>query len=360
MNMYKFWKQWFFVGKFHAIPEGFDVDDNDEGSDEDDDNLDFGDTLSDEEETDDEDGDSAGSAAGDADSDAGDSGDSGDTGGDGDSGDEAEGEAEDDEAGEDPEGDGEDAGKAGRSEQIMIPKSRYDTKAAQLRKAEEDKRTLEAKLAELESKQRTSDAQIKYDEAIAPLEEKLADAIADNDRDAIIKIQRDIRTAEREYAQAQVTEDNKPSGLSPEELVARVKVDALYDKLEENPALNPDREGYNEELVTDINALRDTYMTQGFDEYQAVTKAVKVLAPEALADKPKTPVQRRQQAQKKQNIDKKLDAAKRNAPDLDGDGLDSDKLGAGGDKEIDVSKLTDEEFDALPESTIRRLQGDFL
>ena len=54
-------------------------------------------------------------------------------------------------------------------------------------------------------------------------------------------------------------------------------------------------------------------------------------------------------------VDKNLDTSKRQPGSMRDSGKDSDKSG---EQKIDASRLTREEFDALPEATRKRLRGD--
>ena len=52
---------------------------------------------------------------------------------------------------------------------------------------------------------------------------------------------------------------------------------------------------------------------------------------------------------------KKLKAAEAQPPELPGESSSNH-----GEKGIDLSTMTEEEFDALPEATLKRLRGDIL
>jgi hypothetical protein len=58
-------------------------------------------------------------------------------------------------------------------------------------------------------------------------------------------------------------------------------------------------------------------------------------------------------AQKRKQISAKLEVADAQPPELGGE-----TTGARGEGIIDITKLSDDEFNALPESTLKRLRGD--
>ena len=60
-------------------------------------------------------------------------------------------------------------------------------------------------------------------------------------------------------------------------------------------------------------------------------------------------------AKKRAQVSKKLKAAEAQPPELPGE-----SSSVHGEKGLDVSNMTEEEFDALPEATLRRLRGDIL
>ena len=66
------------------------------------------------------------------------------------------------------------------------------------------------------------------------------------------------------------------------------------------------------------------------------------------------PQQVLQQKRQKVTVKKKLAAAKAQPPELQGEGTSKR-----GEKAVDVKILSDDEFGALPEETLRRLRGDF-
>ena len=62
-------------------------------------------------------------------------------------------------------------------------------------------------------------------------------------------------------------------------------------------------------------------------------------------------INKKQQAAK---VTKKIEASQSQPPSMKGEGASSR-----GDKPVDLTKLSQKEFDALPEETLRRLRGDF-
>ena len=61
-----------------------------------------------------------------------------------------------------------------------------------------------------------------------------------------------------------------------------------------------------------------------------------------------------QEKQKRNTVKKKVTAAKSQPPKMKGEGA-----GERGEKTVDIDVLSDDEFMALPEDTLRRMRGDF-
>ena len=60
-------------------------------------------------------------------------------------------------------------------------------------------------------------------------------------------------------------------------------------------------------------------------------------------------------SKKRKEVAKKLKAADAQPPELQGEGAATH-----GEKGLDLSNMTEDEFDALPEATLKRLRGDIL
>ena len=118
------------------------------------------------------------------------------------------------------------------------------------------------------------------------------------------------------------------------------------------------------DIQKEVIDLRDAFMVQGYEAADALRKATNYTlaaqAPEVLnpaetkESKPSKKVQDITQKKKRATVQKKLEAAESQPPELQGES-NADR----GEATIDVNKLSEDEFNALPEETLRRLRGDF-
>jgi hypothetical protein len=151
-----------------------------------------------------------------------------------------------------------------------------------------------------------------------------------------------------------------------EEVKAGQNEQALIQKATEIeeafPILNQNSSEFNEDLAKEVVDLRDAFVIQGYEPADALSKATEY----TLAAKQPSLLQPEQEVstednvtkikQKKQRttVKKKIGAAKAQPPSMKGQGA-----GERGDRPVDIDVLSDSEFGALPEDTLRRMRGDF-
>lgn len=276
----------------------------------------------------------------------------------------------DGEEGSDGDGGASDGGDKGDGEEHMLPKSRYDYQARRARRAEERASELERKLAELEkgdsgkSGKDTGADSGKIDsidslnERLSEIDKEIEKARADNDMDKVIQLNKQQREAEHEYYQSVINERTENLSKSTRE---EVRLDQVITVLEERyPALNPDGKDYDQDVVDEVLDLKEALISRDYAPADAMLAAVNYVigdgdVGDVGADDGKdgqSEADRRAAA-----IDKNLDTANRQ-PGSKGKGMDSDKGGMG--KKPNVLKLTEEEFEKLPEEEKRRARGDFI
>ena len=117
-------------------------------------------------------------------------------------------------------------------------------------------------------------------------------------------------------------------------------------------------------MTKEVTGLRDAFIIQGYTPADSLARAAEyTLAakhPELLQGAPEEADVKVQQnkvvAEKRQKttVQKKLVASKSQPPKMKGEGT-----AARGEAAINVNVLSDEEFSALPEETLRRMRGDF-
>lgn len=223
----------------------------------------------------------------------------------------------------------------------MIPKSRFDEVLAKqkalAKKLEEATNPIEniseAPTYDFDTKE------IEYQEHI--LNGRTQDAA---------KLRADIRSAERKSMMFEMQNQmGKTVEQSTEVMALQTKAAELATKY---PELNETHANFDEVKTQEVLDLRDAFMVQGFSGSDALDKASKYVMGSPVAA-PVAPKVDPQIAQKKKvaNTTKKLQASDSQPPAMVG----KTKV----DKKVDLDLLSSDEFNALPDETLRRMRGDF-
>ena len=232
----------------------------------------------------------------------------------------------------------------------MVPKARLDEvlqKQKALQKQVDDMR---------EAQKPAEDAPDEY--AFVEKEMEYQNLLLDGEAEKAAELRTEIRKAER----AQI--EHEMSQKMTETVSYNQQANALQqaaDALEsEFPVFNRASEHFNEELTNEVVELRDAFIIKGENPVAALSKAAKfVISDNDLVDNTpslagKTP-KSDELAKKRAQVSQKLKAADAQPPELQGEGT-----ATRGEKALDLSNMSEEEFDALPEATLRRLRGDIL
>ena len=236
----------------------------------------------------------------------------------------------------------------------MVPKSRLDEVLAK-------QKALQKQLDELKQANQPPPPDLpSYD--FEAKEREYQDFILDGEPDKAAKLRSEIRNAEREAMSHELRREVEQTVSRNNEETALQQAANLLET--EYPVFDQNSADYNEDYTQEVIELRDAFMIQGLGAVDALSKAsnfvIKAhdIASEsddssALAAKqaPKKSVD--EVAKKRAEVAKKLDAAKKQPPELPGEGSSSH-----GEKALDISSLSEEEFNALPEATLKRLRGD--
>lgn len=191
---------------------------------------------------------------------------------------------------------------------------------------------------------------------IDSLYEKIEDARLDGDAKTAAQLQRQLDSKNRELVKLEAVQETRQLTLAEQHAA---QYDAMLDVLEAQiDVLNPASENYDHRVVAELEFQVQAYEKAGLSAPQALSRACSLLfridpaggKPSAMAAVPEKP----KPEPKKPDIEKALDTARRQPPDMTTKGVDA------GVQSIDVTRLTDEEFDALPEAVKRRLRGDEL
>lgn len=347
-----------------------------------DDDLDFGDALGDGEEEgtegeEDADGNAAGEADGEADGEAGE--EEGKDGKDGE-------EADPDERAGDGEADGEDGEEDSREKGLsarrdgtkLVPSFRLRQKTVELEQAEQRVRELEQKLLELSGSKKSPDPVETASAELETLYEQVEEARAEGRVKDAAKLQQQIDSKNREITEIRATRTSTKQAL----VVAQQQAyDSAVAEIETKfPELNPDSEVYDPALAQEVLDLRDGFVATKKassakdalqrairyvfnDEYletgtaHLYKKETKSAAKEAGKEKDEGKDKGKEKGAERKGtaVKKNLDANRRQPPVLG----DAGRADSKGDK-VDVAKISDADWDALPESTKARLRGDFV
>lgn len=242
----------------------------------------------------------------------------------------------------------EDKGK----KQPMVPKSRLDEVLAKNKeltaKLEAEQKARESRQPEKKEGEQPFDFDAK--------EEAYMQAVIDGEKEKALAIRKEIRAAEKAAMQQTAAAEQGQNS----EAVALAAAAAV---IEENfPQFVKGSEKYNEEATMRVVKMRDALIAQGSNAVEALNEAVDFvvkkygfdedLEPETKTD---TKVVNLDEKRKK-DVEKKVDAHKRQPPEIKGEGERTRQK----EEHNAVAEMSDEEFNALPEATKRRMRGDFL
>ena len=308
----------------------------------------------------------------------------------------AEGDKSDDKSDEKKEGDGDEEddddeeeggddqprekdGKfAKKDKSNTIPKARFDEAVNKEREARENAekraRELQERLNALSAEDRSrveAGAQVEALEAKAvELTGKYSELLLDGQKEEAAKVMAELRKTERSIA---AIESERKTGEIVSQRLESERTALVVARLEsEHPQFNPDSEKYDDDLVQMVLMFQARYVQQEkLSPAAAMEKAansvldkfnmreVKDEEKDKPAPKSKPDLAAEKAAQRTRDaVKKSVEAAKSQPSSMKDIGLDSDALG---EKRLpDVTKMSAEEFAALPESTRARLRGDML
>ena len=236
----------------------------------------------------------------------------------------------------------------------MVPKSRLDEVLAK-------QKALQKQLEDMKKAQEPpADAPEAYD--FAAKEREYMNLVLDGKEAEAVQLRQEIRTAEKTQLEFDMSQKMQQTVSQNAQATA---LQAAANELEANfPVFDQNSAEYNADYTQEVIDLRDAFSVQGFDAVDALSKAANFvikdhgLAEEAPQQSTLTqsaaPVQD-EVAKKRAEVNKKLNAAKSQPPELPGE-----SSAARGEKALDISTMTEDEFNALPEATIKRLRGDLL
>tara|TARA_R110002074_G_scaffold104797_1_gene226448 strand:+ start:900 stop:1925 length:1026 start_codon:yes stop_codon:yes gene_type:complete len=235
----------------------------------------------------------------------------------------------------------------------MVPKARLDEVLAKQKALQ--KQLDEVNAANAKSEEAPED----YD--FDTKEVEYQNMVLDGETDKAVALRREIRKAERTQLEFEMRQEMTETVTKDRQVNA---LQQAANAMEESyPVFDRNSEEFNEDYTNEVVELRDAFIVQGFEAVDALSKAVNFvvkdrdldLQPEeapSLAGKAKSVDE---VAKKRAQVKKKLKAADAQPPELPGESGSTH-----GEKGIDLATMTEEEFAALPEATLKRLRGDIL
>lgn len=268
------------------------------------------------------------------------------------------------------------ADKAEREKTLSIPKSRFDEAVGKERQRAEAAEKKAKDLEDRESQRNQGVTLDKLRKELDELEDKLEAKMAEGSPEERKAIRTAIRAKSEELADAKVSQaENRARALA----VEQTRYDTLVERTEKDfPFLVPDAEGFNEALTKDLLEMKTGFEHAGMSSTQALTRSLELLKPalEAARPKPKEkPAEEKDEATKTAEAKAKAETeAKAKAEEARrreeavkkgveaAAGTPAKPATAGlTDKEakiVDVKKISDKDFDKLPDDEMKRLRGD--
>jgi hypothetical protein len=257
-----------------------------------------------------------------------------------------------------------------------IPKGRFNEAVAKEReareKAETRAREAEERLRSLNEEDRTrveTGAQIEALEVKAnELTAQYSQLLLDGNKEEAAKVMAEIRQTERSMARI---ESDRVATKIVSQRFEKEQVKLVVAKLEsDHPQFNPDSEQYDDDLVQMVLMMQARLVSQDkLSPSMAMQRASEVVmgkfglieakgAADKKDDKKEDEPAKKAEERKAAAAKKAVEASQKQPATLKDTGLDSDILG---DKRTpDASKMTADEYAALPESTRARMRGDIL
>ena len=232
----------------------------------------------------------------------------------------------------------------------MIPKSRLDEVLTQNKALKKRIEQSEKAQKEVEETPETYDFDTK--------ETDYMNAVLDGDQEKAKTIRKEIRQAERSHIESELAQniEQKVTRSSTETAIQ----DAAHAIEEAFPIFDTSSPEFNEDLTTEVNKYMTGFIQSGQNPVEALEEATTyVLSKHNMIDNTSEAVpvlgNTDKTAKKKSQISKKLKAAESQPPDLPGESSANK-----GEQPFDVNTMTEEEFDALPAATLKRIRGDIL
>lgn len=247
--------------------------------------------------------------------------------------------------------------EAEKPKRIRVPKARLDAamEKARLREAQ-----LQARIAELESKQvvKQQDTQIaQMEDEIEQLQDEYEDLLMDGKKAEAKAVRQKVSALNKALIETQTTLKSQAAKTAA---IDDLKFDAALAAVETaHPQLNPDHASYDDDKASEVAEMTEAFMLKGLNRTVALTKAVKYVMGEPAAERSDEAAEVIKQQRAEAARKKAADANKRQPASTNKVGLNSDQAGkTAADAGIDVMRLSQDKFAKLDEDTLAKLRGD--
>jgi hypothetical protein len=239
----------------------------------------------------------------------------------------------------------------------MVPKSRLDEVLAKNKKMQKRIEAIDQAEAQTKADAPTYEFDAK--------EQQYQQLVLDGESQQATILRNEIRQAEKEQMMFEVQQQMQQTvkeGTEEQNLFKKAaEIEEVFPILDQNST------SFNEDLAKEVVELRDAFIIQGYEPADALTRATEytlaVKQPELLSTAGDSSLEgnenvvtqdQLQEKRQKTTVKKKVAAAKSQPPQMKGEGA-----GERGERNVDIDVLSDDEFMALPEDTLRRMRGDF-
>ena len=232
----------------------------------------------------------------------------------------------------------------------MVPKARLDEVLAK-------QKALQKQLDDMKEAQAPAeDAPEEFDFDKGELEYQ--QLVLDGEAEKAAALRQQTRKSEREQI---AYEMRKEMGNTVSQNAQETALATAAKELEEAfPVFDHNSEVFDQDLTQEVVGLRDAFITQGYEAVDALSKAVNFVVKsndlEAESETPSLAATKNTQNvadKKRKEVSRKLKAAESQPPEMPGE-----SSSARGEQAVNLGNLTEDEFNALPDATLKRLRGD--
>lgn len=267
---------------------------------------------------------------------------------------EADPEGEEGKEGDDPEEPGEtpeSEGKTSKGKEPTVPKSRLDQVLARARKAEAQLEALQSGQLKQDAPDTSEGEEFDFDGK----EEEYQNLLLEGETKSATAVRREINAA----LVAQVTQSTRQNAneTTNQARVNEKLLEVAQEIEAEYPEFDPNSDTFDKDMTDEILEIRAGLVATGKPQITALSKAVELVVKahglQSLSDQAeaaKTAIR----GKKKTTISDKVKAANSQPARMEGKRADTRR----DDADLDLSQLNEEEFNALPEATLRKLRGD--